>query len=192
MVVGIVAVSLLLGGCAVYPAPYYQTYPGYPTGGYTESVYYQLPPGYRYEYWSSGPVIIDIATGAIVTYAMLRTLYPHWHWYRDYHPRFYRDWRIPAHRAHWHHYGPQRHYEPRQHMHGGYYHQPRYNRPRYEGSSMRHDYNRSTIRQEYRPQYNGGGIRPAHQYHQNYRQYRSNYNQYGGNHGYGGHSHHRR
>lgn len=75
---------------------------GFYGDGYSNYEYWELPAGYRYEFWDSGPVIVNALTGALVTVAMLRLMYPRHHWRRIYHePHFVRDFRIPEHRRKW-------------------------------------------------------------------------------------------
>ena len=75
---------LLVQGCV------YRTYGSYyDPGGYE---YYDLPSGYHYEYRDNGPVIVEKLTGALVTIAALRLLFPRHHWRRMYHePHFVYD-----------------------------------------------------------------------------------------------------
>ena len=84
----------------------YYTTPGY--------VYYSLPPGYHYEFWDRGPVILNSTTSELVTIAILQNLFPHHH----YHPRFHNGHRYharPYHRSHRHH---ERYHRPhRYHRH---------------------------------------------------------------------------
>lgn len=90
LVVCVVAVMLMVGGCVAVPVG------GYYGGGYT---YYNLPPGYAYQMDPvMGPVIIALATGAIVSLATVRREHHHHHFYRI---------PPPHHMRHYHHH---RHY----------------------------------------------------------------------------------
>lgn len=106
-----VVAMLAVQGC--YPYTY-----GYSTDYYGNSgyVYYDLPRGYHYEYRSSGPVIVETMTGAVITYVALRAMFPHHPWRRLRHePHFVRDVRGPGHRPpHMRMMQPQ----PRPRMHG--------------------------------------------------------------------------
>lgn len=98
LLVLMLAMALFLPGCYYSSGGYAYGY-GYGTPSYD---YYDLPTGYRYEYWNTGPVIVNALTGTVITLAALRAMYPRHHW-RKLHrePNFVRDYRIPAHRHMW-------------------------------------------------------------------------------------------
>lgn len=94
----VIVMAMAMTGCVVHSGYYSGVSYGY--GGYD---YYDLPSGYHYEYRSAGPVIVSALTGAVITYAALRAMYPHHHWRRlDHEPHFVRDYRpAPPPRPHY-------------------------------------------------------------------------------------------
>ena len=181
----VLALSMIVSGCVMYSTPDDYGYMPAGYGGYGGQ-FYALPQGYHYEYWSGGPVIVNSITGALITYAALRAMYPNWYWRPIHRPHFVRDWRIPAHRANWGHYGggPRPHFSngprhnfvpgprphfgggPRPHFEGGH-HRPFIGerpgpRPRIEGSPRpsHHFGGRPGPRPEGGPRPHMGGPRP--------------------------------
>ena len=94
----VLAIALLgMQGCVYYQSGYASDFGYY--GGTGVYEYYNLPTGYHYEHWGTrGPVIIETLTGAVVTMALLRSMYPHHHWHHMYNePHFVRDYRRHGH-----------------------------------------------------------------------------------------------
>ena len=71
---------------------------------YEESYsYYSLPPGYHYEYRDIGTVIVEDLTGALMSYAILRALFPYHVWTPVMQPFAIRGPRVWHHPPMWHH-----------------------------------------------------------------------------------------
>lgn len=57
----------------------------YTRNEYYDGTFYDLPSGYRYDHHPDmGVVIVNSVTGALVTFAILKALFPHHRWHRSY------------------------------------------------------------------------------------------------------------